>query len=526
MSGTTLRAEGYGKDALLFLTVGMLPTEPLDKVKSKELVTFGNMTPHHYRSKRAVTPKDRKSFSPTEELDKLLGHRIERDVIKELADVMNANDSREDTSNANFSAGSASQTMTSSFDPQSLATTVVSSTSTSVVTVTSSSTPPSISNANNTSENIQGTVVWNPSVAVSPSEEEGLSMSTLALPLKGVSKVEEVSTVPTSESIVTGATSSVQAPVLPDKSGNPSLVVDSSAAPSIGSGGFSSSDVPKPHSTTKAPISSPSRGINSGSSSTSTGIIVDKLSATTQSSSSLSSSSPSSIPTSSSILLVGKSSSSATVQQSTTSLKASVQSSQPSAPSPSSVSTTSHSSVPISSLGLSSSEISGTSVPLSTTTSPPASPSYLSDKILEGIDKGRRYFEQLRNNNLLKFWENWHEIYHHDPKNETKEFMKEDCHSYKKSDYIYFLTADMIRNNSIHPIFTEEPRLTCKYCGHTIVGTLESHVRPSTTCQCVHTPLWTTKCSRVLYMLQFCGTSFPTMISIHDHFICENLIQD
>ena len=78
MSGTTLRAEGYGKDALLFLTVGILPTEPLDKVKSKEIVTIGNMTPHHYRSKRAVTPKDRKSFSPTEELDRLLGHRRER----------------------------------------------------------------------------------------------------------------------------------------------------------------------------------------------------------------------------------------------------------------------------------------------------------------------------------------------------------------------------------------------------------------------------------------------------------------
>ena len=78
MSGTTLRGEGYGKDALLFLTVGMLPTEPLDKVKSKEIVTIGNMTPHHYRSKRAVTPKDRKSFSPTEELDRLLGHWRER----------------------------------------------------------------------------------------------------------------------------------------------------------------------------------------------------------------------------------------------------------------------------------------------------------------------------------------------------------------------------------------------------------------------------------------------------------------
>jgi hypothetical protein len=73
MSGTTLRAKERGQDAFLFMTVGELPTRPLEEVKALEVITMGNMTPHQYRKKRNVSPKEQQSFSPTEELDNLLG---------------------------------------------------------------------------------------------------------------------------------------------------------------------------------------------------------------------------------------------------------------------------------------------------------------------------------------------------------------------------------------------------------------------------------------------------------------------
>ena len=73
MSGTTLRAKEHGQDAVLFMTVGELPTQPLEEVKALEVITMGNMTPHQYRKKRNVSPNKQQSFSPTEELDNLLG---------------------------------------------------------------------------------------------------------------------------------------------------------------------------------------------------------------------------------------------------------------------------------------------------------------------------------------------------------------------------------------------------------------------------------------------------------------------
>ena len=93
MSGTTLRAEGYGNDAILFTTVGHLDTLPLGEVRALERVTQGKMTPHEWSPKRKGGSKrsrreavEEGHFSVTEELEARLG------LVRRQSDRSGGND--------------------------------------------------------------------------------------------------------------------------------------------------------------------------------------------------------------------------------------------------------------------------------------------------------------------------------------------------------------------------------------------------------------------------------------------------
>jgi hypothetical protein len=442
MSGTTLRAKERGQDAFLFMTVGELPTRPLEEVKALEVITMGNMTPHQYRKKRNINPREQQSFSPTEELDNLLGFRTKRDTLSDLTRLLNSN----------FSSDGDGSTHRISED--------VDVNSTSVL-----GTP----NRTNTSE--QNMLSSNIKI------DTDVDNSYQSTENPRITSDVELKPTHTTVSVPSESQQIVEPPI--------SQLVDSSNSETEGIGHSLANSAPEVSQTqddlhtSLNPISSVSEVEASSSSS-----IELSASAPTQESSSAdpSSSTPLSqeiIGSTTTIQSLSMSSLSLSPSLSpiaqTSSQSVSTQDAVPSSSSVSSVQSQPHASqAHDQSMVLSSSDTAPSSDVASSSTHalPSSHPSHPLpsghgsvdlDKMAEHMQEKKleslRRFELLKSRHLLEFWDNWNMSFNHNPKTDPTSFLKVDCGSIHHSNYIYFLSANMIKEGQTDPIYIEKQKI-------------------------------------------------------------------
>ena len=458
MSATTLRGQGYGNDALLFISVGTLETLPLDEVRMLERVTQGAVTPHEVGTRRRREAIAGRSFSITDELDTRLGLIKKRsgtgggsdagddsDLLESLSSMVNPTGHEEDV-NTSESTNDKGGSKPHGLEP----------TGTSSTLDVRTDTEPSESEPSGSSS-----VSFHPSTGTRVSSTTTLAASaTSATSSLPAPTSAEPRTTSHSADSASGAhlAGFKEASTAAQQSG--SSEIGASVSPSASSGSKHDS---QSTSSTLGGVTEPSQPMDVSTSQVagrpsdtntfmSSQILVVPSSAVK---------SPSTSEAASSSLQVALSPSSSPMQpKGDVFLEGSLMSS---------VSHSGGVSPPSTTAGISSTSSDDALAVNPTNQIPPVNVDHIHsnssdfDSHSAELQQSWKDIKYLRDNGWLDFTKNWQEVFQHDPVSEAEQFLDKDCHMTKElSSYVYFLTRAMIEKGHIHPLYDESTRVSCE----------------------------------------------------------------